>query len=74
MSGHNDTVTGLSVSPNGHYVLSNSMDDTGMPINRSIMLRVLKWRQVFVCRIILLLCYLTCKNVIRYDQKWLSFA
>ena len=30
LSGHMDTVTGLSVSPNGHYLLSNGMDDTGM--------------------------------------------
>ncbi len=29
MAGHMDTITGLEVSPNGHYLLSNSMDDTG---------------------------------------------
>ncbi len=29
MTGHSDTVTGLSISPNGHYLLSNSMDNTG---------------------------------------------
>ena len=27
--GHMDTVTGLSVSPDGQYLLSNAMDDTG---------------------------------------------
>ena len=29
MSGHSDTVTGLSLSPSGHYLLSNAMDNTG---------------------------------------------
>lgn len=28
LSGHGDTVTGLSISPNGHFLLSNSMDNT----------------------------------------------
>lgn len=28
MRGHNDTVTGLSLSPDGSYVLSNAMDNT----------------------------------------------
>ena len=28
MTGHNDTVTGLSLSPDGSYVLSNAMDNT----------------------------------------------
>lgn len=28
MSGHLDTVTGLCLSPDGSYVLSNSMDNT----------------------------------------------
>ena len=28
LSGHTDTVTGLRVSPNDHYLLSNAMDDT----------------------------------------------
>ena len=27
--GHNDTVTGVSVSPDGSYLASNSMDNTG---------------------------------------------
>lgn len=31
LAGHMDTVTGLRVSPNGNYLLSNSMDDTGEP-------------------------------------------
>ena len=29
LAGHMDTITGLRVSPNGNYLLSNSMDDTG---------------------------------------------
>ena len=29
MLGHSDTITGLALSPDGHYLLSNSMDDTG---------------------------------------------
>ncbi len=29
LPGHADTVTGLSISPNGDYLLSNSMDNTG---------------------------------------------
>ncbi len=29
LNGHADTVTGLCLSPNGHYLLSNSMDNTG---------------------------------------------
>ena len=29
MTGHSDTVTGLRLSPNGYYVLSNAMDNTG---------------------------------------------
>ncbi len=29
LPGHVDTVTGLSVSPDGSYLLSNSMDNTG---------------------------------------------
>ena len=29
LSGHNDTVTGISVSPDGSYLLSNAMDNTG---------------------------------------------
>ena len=29
MSGHSDTITGLKLSPNGNYILSNSMDNTG---------------------------------------------
>ena len=29
LAGHNDTITGLSLSPNGCYLLSNSMDSTG---------------------------------------------
>lgn len=28
MFGHTDTITGLSVSPDGHHILSNSMDNT----------------------------------------------
>ena len=28
LAGHQDTVTGLSVSKNGHFLLSNSMDNT----------------------------------------------
>lgn len=28
LSGHMDTITGLSVSPDGHHLLSNSMDNT----------------------------------------------
>lgn len=28
MRGHNDTVTGISLSPDGSYVLSNAMDNT----------------------------------------------
>ena len=27
--GHNDTITSLSLSPNGHYIASNGMDNTG---------------------------------------------
>ena len=29
MQGHMDTITGLRLSPNGYYLLSNSMDNTG---------------------------------------------
>lgn len=29
MSGHTDTVTGLRLSPDGSFVLSNAMDNTG---------------------------------------------
>ena len=29
MTGHSDTVTGLSLSPDGHYLLSNAMDNSG---------------------------------------------
>ena len=29
MRGHTDTVTGITLSPDGSYVLSNSMDNTG---------------------------------------------
>ena len=29
MRGHGDTVTGLCLSPNGYYILSNGMDNTG---------------------------------------------
>jgi WD40 repeat protein len=30
MSGHTDTVSGLKLSPDGSFLLSNSMDNTGM--------------------------------------------
>ena len=30
MKGHGDTITGLSLNYNGYYLLSNSMDNTGM--------------------------------------------
>lgn len=30
MEGHTDTVTGLALSPDGSYLLSNGMDNTGM--------------------------------------------
>ena len=30
MSGHTDTVTGLSLSPDGSFILSNAMDNTGI--------------------------------------------
>lgn len=30
MRGHTDTVTGLALSPDGSYVLSNAMDCTGV--------------------------------------------
>ena len=30
LSGHYDTVTGLATSPNGDYLLSNGMDNTGL--------------------------------------------
>lgn len=29
LCGHMDTVTGLEVSPDGRYLLSNAMDETG---------------------------------------------
>lgn len=29
MSGHTDTVTGLRLSPDGSFILSNAMDNTG---------------------------------------------
>ena len=29
MRGHSDTVTGMQLSPDGSYLLSNSMDNTG---------------------------------------------
>ena len=29
LTGHNDTITSLSLSPNGHYIASNGMDNTG---------------------------------------------
>lgn len=29
LRGHTDTVTGLQLSPDGSYLLSNSMDNTG---------------------------------------------
>lgn len=29
MKGHSDTVTGLQLSPDGSYLLSNAMDNTG---------------------------------------------
>ena len=28
MKGHKETITGLSLSPDGNYLLSNSMDNT----------------------------------------------
>jgi Prp8 binding protein len=28
MAGHTDTVTGLRLSPDGHFLLSNAMDNT----------------------------------------------
>lgn len=28
MMGHSDTITGLALSPDGSYILSNSMDNT----------------------------------------------
>ena len=28
LQGHNDTITGLALSPNGAYLLSNAMDNT----------------------------------------------
>lgn len=30
MSGHTDSVTGFRLSPDGSFVLSNAMDNTGM--------------------------------------------
>ena len=30
MSGHSDTVTGFRLSPDGSFVLSNGMDNTGI--------------------------------------------
>jgi Prp8 binding protein len=30
MEAHKDTVTGLALSPDGSYLLSNGMDNTGM--------------------------------------------
>ena len=43
MAGHNDTITGLSLSPSGYYCLSNSMDNTGelslpLPLSPSLSL------------------------------------
>lgn len=29
MNGHMDSITGLTLSPDGSYVMSNSMDNTG---------------------------------------------
>lgn len=43
MPGHTDTVTSLRLSPDGSYVLSNSMDNSGMLINR------MKYRVYHVC-------------------------
>ena len=36
LAGHGDTVTGLSLSPNGYYLLSNSMDNTGKHVIVSV--------------------------------------
>lgn len=30
LAGHNDTITSISLSPNGHYLSSNGMDNTSM--------------------------------------------
>lgn len=30
MSGHTDTVAGLRLSPDGSFILSNAMDNTGL--------------------------------------------
>lgn len=32
MKGHNDSPTGLSLSPDGNYLASNAMDNTGLNI------------------------------------------
>ncbi len=33
MRGHTDTVTGFKLSPDGSFLLSNAMDNTGTPFS-----------------------------------------
>ncbi len=37
LPGHSDTITGLSLSPDGSYLLSNSMDCTGSVLHASFL-------------------------------------
>lgn len=43
LRGHTDTVTGLQLSPDGSYLLSNSMDNTGQIYTKAIRKNKFVW-------------------------------